>query len=104
MPSTAPFKNDFKIKAMPLTDVKHYNRNPYRPTELQRQDPDISFKNRHSMPVPVIIAEKVDSDEEFYDALENTQALNEAQEREMLNSPVFRLADKFSNQGKPRAN
>ena len=33
------------------------------------------------------------SDDEFYDALENTQALNDANEREVLNSPTLKLVE-----------
>ena len=52
---------------------------------------------------PQIITQGCDSDDEFYDALENTQALNEHQERVMLNSPTLQKLDRLYNNQKSGA-
>jgi hypothetical protein len=38
------------------------------------------------------------SEDEFYDALNNTQALNEIREQELINSPTLKLVDRLYNQ------
>ena len=48
---------------------------------------------------PDVLIEQADaSEDEFYDALENTQALNEAQEKEVLNSPTLQRVERFYHQ------
>jgi len=59
--------------------------------------PEFSFQGRvetkeRRVTGPTLQIGNCDSEDEFYDALENTQALNEAHERELLNSPTLRLA------------